>query len=194
MAPFCPNCGVSVSEKTKYCPECGADIVSFITKTEPSVNSSVLAPGNDTTFKLSEMHPLAIVVCVVYTLWFIVDTLFNHSFVYAIFYLLFTLGIGYLCGEYAAKNWAPKINGNQSWAFSLPFTLNLIGFACYWFFYKYKLEGKTRFLVGFLVFALIIVLLILLFMVVISIPAHNGLQTTTTITNTTYKTVETYVT
>ncbi|MGA2916934.1 zinc-ribbon domain-containing protein [Methanoregula sp.] len=179
MPTFCPNCGVSIGEKTKYCPECGADIVSFITKTEPSANGSVTASSNDITFKLSKMHPLAIVVCVVYILWAIVDTVSNHPFVYAIFDLLFIFGIGYLLGEYAAKNWAPKINGSQSWAFGLPFTLNLIGFACYWFFYKYNLEGKARFLVGFLVFSLIIVLLVFFFMYAISIPAHNGLQTTT---------------
>ena len=179
MPAFCPNCGKDIHEKAKYCPECGADIASFTTKTEQPVKDPVQASCNDITFRISKLHPLAIVVCVVYALWVIVDTVFNHPFAYAIFYLLFTLGIGYLCGEYAAKNWAPKINGNQSWAFGLGFTFNLVGFACYWFFYKYNLEGKTRFLVGYLVFSLIIVLFVFLFLIVLSMPAHNGSQTTT---------------
>jgi hypothetical protein len=52
----------------------------------------------------------------------------------AIFFLI----IGYLGGSHAAKNYAPKINGNQSWAFIIPYTFSLVGFGCYWLYYLYK--------------------------------------------------------
>jgi hypothetical protein len=193
MPKFCPNCGVNISENTKYCPDCGADVLSFIPGTGQSAEGPVPASDTGIMFNFFNMHPVAIWVCAIYVLYVIVDTYYRFPIGYAVLYIVITLGIGFLCGRYAANKWAPKINGSQAWAFVLPFTTNLVGLACYWFYYKYKLEGKTLFLIGFLILALVIVLMYFILIIGVLASFDSNLQTTTAVVNTTNTTAETYV-
>lgn len=52
--------------------------------------------------------------------------------------------IGYLCGDYAATRFAPKINGSQTWAFMIPYAFSVLGLFCYWVYYRIRLDGNPK--------------------------------------------------
>jgi len=132
------------------------------------IKKSFLNENIEIKFYFWKMHPIAIIISIIYVFLAILGSLplDNLSFTSLHTSLIFTfiiLGIGYICGEHAAKKWAPRINGSQSWAFMIPFLTNLLGFFIYWIYYKYNDKLITYLLIGFTVLALIGALVALYF-------------------------------
>jgi hypothetical protein len=103
-------------------------LYSYVNKNSQTIDQT---PKNDELyqpeFHLESIHPIAIVVAIIYALY----SLINGG--------LLQLTVGLILGWYAGKNWAPKINGSQTWAFMISYIFPIIGFICYWVYYKHKL-------------------------------------------------------
>ncbi|MCX6682992.1 MAG: zinc-ribbon domain-containing protein [Methanoregula sp.] len=148
MPKFCPNCGMEISDNVKFCPECGAKINSFklnsddIRKIEVNQlnDKTEKVIQSQTKFNFLDLPWITIIFVTLYTCLVLYGALSQpEKFLPGILSLL----LGYWFGSYAAEKWAPKINGSRSWAFVIPYLLNLVGLGCYWLYYRFKLNKFT---------------------------------------------------
>ena len=89
---------------------------------------------NEGEFHVLKMHPLVIAVVFVFGIIAVFDGISS----------IIGLIIGSLCGYYAAKHWAPKFNGSQTWAFVIPYIFGIIGFFLYWIHYRFMLKHVKK--------------------------------------------------
>lgn len=142
MSKICPTCG-KTHEAVKFCPYCDTKVPEL----DPdSTRDSKQGNISYEKFNIRDLHPIALFLVFVVLGLLIIEMVLdiingNLTYAGAKSFPIISLGIGYICGEYAASNWAPKIQGSKSWAFIIPFFTNLLGLACYWAYYRYKV-GK----------------------------------------------------
>jgi predicted nucleic acid-binding Zn ribbon protein len=124
---FCRFCGANIKDGIKYCGTCG----KYLGK-----NTQVIFE-----FSFWKMHPLTIIFVILWIILSLIGAVISPS-VNSIIYLG-GIGWGYLWGYHIAKEYAPKINGSQSWAFIIGFMFGLIGLVCYVIHYKHILKHST---------------------------------------------------
>jgi len=141
MSKKCPACG-KTHEAVEFCPYCNTKVPEL----DPA-STLVIESDNHSfeKFGLRDLHPIALFLVLI-TVGFVMVEIILAGIYGGPEYAgrksipIISLGIGYICGDYAASHWAPKIHGSKSWAFVIPFFTNILGLACYWLYFQYKLR------------------------------------------------------
>ena len=128
---FCSNCGKELQDDAIRCTHCGNFVDAVKGKT--STNLSDDSKKSTAVFKFWSMHPITIIAVV---LWIIIIIISPFDF-FSWFYACISVFIGY----HIAKEWAPRINGSQSWAFAIGFFFGIFGLIGYWLYYRHKLDN-----------------------------------------------------
>jgi len=126
---YCPKCGRIINDDAAFCTNCGY-------KNIDKTSTTVFVDSKELTyvFKFWSMHPLTIIAVVIWTLLIF----FSFSFSYWV-----VACISFLIGYYMAKEWSPRINGSQSWAFAIGFFFGIFGLIGYWLYYRHKLGNPS---------------------------------------------------
>lgn len=122
---YCTNCGKEINDDSIRCIHCGNFVGAIKGNTTNNVSENL--KESTPVFKFWSLHPLIIITVI---LWAIITIL-------TWWYTCISFFIGY----YMAKEWAPRINGSQSWAFAIGFFFGIFGLVGYWLYYRHKLEN-----------------------------------------------------
>lgn len=124
---FCQKCGKEIASEMDFCGSCGASL-----KTPQPIVTPIQTSTKE--FAFSDLSGLTVGYSIIVgAIILIASTSALDAFVNVII-LLISIFLGY----YAAANFAPKINGSINWAFAIPYSFGIIGYACYWIYFLSK--------------------------------------------------------
>lgn len=124
---FCQKCGKEATPEMEFCGSCGANLKTPLPTVVP-----IQTPQKE--FSFSDLSGLTIGYSIIVSaIILIASTSALDAFINVIMIIL-----SVFFGYYAAANFAPKIKGSINWAFAIPFSFGIIGYACYWIYYLNK--------------------------------------------------------